>query len=202
MKFTTALVYMVLLGGCASQAPHSRVEQSPREVVEVLFITRLAEPKTFNFLQFWGLDDIKPSLSTPYRSAYARFQQTYRKANSPLSKWKRRTFTGLGGTFPVYARNDPLTMCSKPPYSAKVIKISEDNSTAKYEVRYILQGTAEKYLSVCKISLARENSRWVVADTFTTLYEGTKPIPSTASTYTFPSRLDLLERKLLDLNSL
>lgn len=201
MQHITVLVCMVLLCGCATQEPQPQIEQSPHLVVERLFVTRLAEPKTFNFLQFWGLDDVKPSLSTPYLSAYARFQQTYRRANSPLSKWKRRPFTDLG-SFPIYARNDPLTMCATSPYSAKVIKISNDNITAKYEVRYILQGTAEKYLSICHISLAKKNNSWVVTNSSVTLFEGIKPAPSTSSTYTFLSRLNLLEEKLLDLNRL
>lgn len=175
---------------CASILSGPSPENSSRGVVDQLFVQRVNRLETFNYFVFWGLDAVKSYFDESLLREYTKFKEQCEKQYPPWGKWSKDSGVDLG-TFPVYARNDPLTMCAQKPLKIKVAKLEEDETSAIYKVRYVLQGNAEPYFSEGFVMVRKKNGKWFLSAVTTVQYDNMG-----VNCYSFVPQLKLLREKL------
>lgn len=178
--------------GCSSLTKSHSIsgESSARNLVERLFVERLDFPKTFQYFHFWGLDSVKSSFDRSLLNEYTTFKEDYYRRVGYLTRrgWTKKF--GLG-SFPIFARMDPLTMCASKPLRVDVFKISEDETSAIFRVKYIQLGNHARYSSVRTVKLKRTSGKWLLTWVSTTIRDG-----DSGTTSTFVSQLKYLTEKL------
>ena len=177
--------------GCSTSTEHrSNPARGARDVVEKLFVERLISPETFQYFHFWGLDAVKPYFDEPILSDYLNFKKMYDQRVAYLAKRGFLDKFGLG-SFPIFARVDPLTMCAAKPLKIEVSRISENDTSAVYKVKYIQLGNYARYSSVRTVSLVKINEKWLLAGVSTSIRDAGSETKST-----FGSQLKFLAEKL------
>lgn len=185
MRLLTAAIALLFVCGCAHV--QKGASTGAKAVVDQLFVERLSDRESFNYLKLWGLPAVESSLDIPQRTAFTQFKAHWIKAGRPDAP-----------VFAVYARNDPLTMCATPPAKARVVKVNEGAYSATYKVTYKLaiDGAKGKYYTgISTVTLVNRDGKWLVSDVSNSLYGDSK-----VKTYTFVGRLEELS-KLIDRHS-
>ncbi len=185
------ILTVLVFGSCSTSTEYlSHSAQGTKNVVEKLFVERLNRPETFQYFHFWGLDAVKSFFDEAVLNDYVNFKKVYDQRVAYLEKQGFLDKFGLG-SFPVFARADPLTMCAAKPLKIEVFKVSETDTAAIYKVKYVQLGNYAKYSSVRTVRLVKKNERWLLAAVSTSIRDAGSETKST-----FSSQLKFLAEKL------